>query len=277
MVLPNLGAHWHATELDLTMMSTLASMERSEIEWRNLLERAGLQIQTIESYTEDTRDTRPPLNPSNPYARDPPFDDPDYLLWRFDHNASCTYFFASDAYGALGVLAIVLRVWCGWQDVEGDPKCEPAVGWGLGRYNGDHGGRVVWCRAYTLGLVSRGLFLSREGMVGSGKGAQEFEKGEPDGNGIEGGTSIRVLALEARVDGQVMIEHSKCRTEKSGSIADKISLRDREWQKWPVTIITGAYIGWAVGRLAGEFLFKGKRIEFDDYDDLEPQAENEKP
>ncbi|KAI4194493.1 MAG: hypothetical protein LQ350_007744 [Teloschistes chrysophthalmus] len=51
---------------------------------------------------------------------------------------------------------------------------------------------------------------------------------------------------------------------------------DREWQKWPVTIITGAYIGWAVGRLAGEFLFKGKRIEFDDYDDLEPQTESEK-
>lgn len=57
MVLPKVGAHWHATELDLTMMSTLASMERSEIEWRNLLERAGLQIQTIESYTEDTRDS----------------------------------------------------------------------------------------------------------------------------------------------------------------------------------------------------------------------------
>lgn len=104
--------------------------------------------------------------------------------------------------------------------MEGDPKCEPAVGWGLGRYSGDDGGRVVWCRAYTLGLVSRGPFLSREGMVGSGKGAQEFKKGEPDGNGIEGGTSIRVLALEPRVDGQVMIEHSKCRTEKSGSIAD---------------------------------------------------------
>ncbi|KAL8689966.1 MAG: hypothetical protein Q9218_004482 [Villophora microphyllina] len=52
---------------------------------------------------------------------------------------------------------------------------------------------------------------------------------------------------------------------------------DREWQKWPVTIVTGAYIGWAVGRLAGEFLFKGKRIEFDDYDDPEPQPDDRKP
>ncbi|KAI4191987.1 MAG: hypothetical protein LQ348_003316, partial [Seirophora lacunosa] len=38
---------------------------------------------------------------------------------------------------------------------------------------------------------------------------------------------------------------------------------DREWQKWPVTIITGAYVGWAVGRLVGEFLLKGKRVQFD--------------
>lgn len=71
-----------------------------------------------------------------------------------------------------------------------------------------------------------------------------------------------------------MIDHSRFRNRRSGSVADKISLRDREWQKWPVTIITGAYIGWAAGRLAGEFLFKGKRIEFDDYDNLEPQPED---
>ena len=38
---------------------------------------------------------------------------------------------------------------------------------------------------------------------------------------------------------------------------------DREWQKWPVTIVTGAYIGYMVGKLAGGFLFKGKRIELD--------------
>ncbi len=38
---------------------------------------------------------------------------------------------------------------------------------------------------------------------------------------------------------------------------------DREWQKWPVTIVTGAYMGWAMFRLGGEYLLKGKRIEFD--------------
>ncbi|KAH8796780.1 GPI biosynthesis protein Pig-F [Hyaloscypha finlandica] len=38
---------------------------------------------------------------------------------------------------------------------------------------------------------------------------------------------------------------------------------DREWQKWPVTIVTGAYAGYMVGKLAGGWLLKGKRIEFD--------------
>jgi GPI ethanolamine phosphate transferase 2/3 subunit F len=38
---------------------------------------------------------------------------------------------------------------------------------------------------------------------------------------------------------------------------------DREWQKWPITIVTGAYAGYMVGKLAGGWLLKGKRIEFE--------------
>ncbi|ORY17092.1 GPI biosynthesis protein Pig-F [Clohesyomyces aquaticus] len=38
---------------------------------------------------------------------------------------------------------------------------------------------------------------------------------------------------------------------------------DREWQKWPVTIVTGAYIGFAVGKLVGGTLLKGKKIKFE--------------
>lgn len=37
---------------------------------------------------------------------------------------------------------------------------------------------------------------------------------------------------------------------------------DREWQKWPVTIVTGAYLGWELGRLGGEWGIRGKRIDF---------------
>ncbi|KAF2800239.1 hypothetical protein K505DRAFT_320632 [Melanomma pulvis-pyrius CBS 109.77] len=38
---------------------------------------------------------------------------------------------------------------------------------------------------------------------------------------------------------------------------------DREWQKWPVTIVTGAYIGFAVGKLVGGTIGKGRKIMFD--------------
>lgn len=38
--------------------------------------------------------------------------------------------------------------------------------------------------------------------------------------------------------------------------------RDREWQKWPVTIITGAYVGYALGKLLGGTVWKGKKIMF---------------
>ncbi|KIW03874.1 uncharacterized protein PV09_05170 [Verruconis gallopava] len=35
---------------------------------------------------------------------------------------------------------------------------------------------------------------------------------------------------------------------------------DRDWQRWPVTVLTGAYVGWAVGKTVGAFLFKGAII-----------------
>jgi phosphatidylinositol glycan class F len=42
-----------------------------------------------------------------------------------------------------------------------------------------------------------------------------------------------------------------------------IANRDREWQKWPITIVTGAYIGFVVGKLLGGTLLKGKKVMFD--------------
>ncbi|PYH89504.1 PIG-F-domain-containing protein [Aspergillus ellipticus CBS 707.79] len=37
---------------------------------------------------------------------------------------------------------------------------------------------------------------------------------------------------------------------------------DRPWQAYPITILTGAYIGWAVGMALGRTLLYGKRIRF---------------
>jgi phosphatidylinositol glycan class F len=39
--------------------------------------------------------------------------------------------------------------------------------------------------------------------------------------------------------------------------------RDREWQKWPVTIVTGAYGGYVLGKMAGGWVFRGRKIMFD--------------
>jgi phosphatidylinositol glycan class F len=40
--------------------------------------------------------------------------------------------------------------------------------------------------------------------------------------------------------------------------------RDRDWQKWPITIVTGAYVGWAMGKLAGNTFLRGKVIDLRD-------------
>ncbi|KAF4308020.1 GPI biosynthesis protein Pig-F [Botryosphaeria dothidea] len=38
---------------------------------------------------------------------------------------------------------------------------------------------------------------------------------------------------------------------------------DREWQKWPVTIVCGAYTGYAAGKFLGGVLLRGKTFAFD--------------
>lgn len=50
-VLPDAGAAWQITSLDWTMMATLASKERTETEWRQLVESVGLRVEGI--WTKD--------------------------------------------------------------------------------------------------------------------------------------------------------------------------------------------------------------------------------
>ena len=44
VVLPDKGASTFSTESDFVMLALLSAMERSESQWRTLLERAGLKI-----------------------------------------------------------------------------------------------------------------------------------------------------------------------------------------------------------------------------------------
>ncbi|GKZ38832.1 hypothetical protein AbraIFM66950_011355 [Aspergillus brasiliensis] len=50
-VVADQGAHWQATSLDLTLMGGFAGMERTESQWRRLLNEAGFHILNI--YTAD--------------------------------------------------------------------------------------------------------------------------------------------------------------------------------------------------------------------------------
>jgi demethylsterigmatocystin 6-O-methyltransferase len=57
MVIPNTAAHWHATQVDITMMSSLASRERTLDQWKTLAAKAGLKINQIYTYTNSLRDS----------------------------------------------------------------------------------------------------------------------------------------------------------------------------------------------------------------------------
>lgn len=46
-VIPDTGAHWQATALDLVMMADFASQERTERQWSRLIEGAGMKINKI--------------------------------------------------------------------------------------------------------------------------------------------------------------------------------------------------------------------------------------
>lgn len=43
-VIPDTGAHWQVTSLDLVMMADFASQERTGKQWKRLIEGAGLTI-----------------------------------------------------------------------------------------------------------------------------------------------------------------------------------------------------------------------------------------
>jgi len=47
MVVPDMGAHWQLTSLDWELLTHLGGRERTESEWRNLIESAGLKVSGI--------------------------------------------------------------------------------------------------------------------------------------------------------------------------------------------------------------------------------------
>ena len=57
MIVPNTGADWKSSQLDIALMASLASMERTERQWYELLDLAGLRVRGIYTYNEQLRDS----------------------------------------------------------------------------------------------------------------------------------------------------------------------------------------------------------------------------
>lgn len=57
MVLPDAGVTWQAATIDLTMMASLGSRERTIKEWTTLLDQAGLKIQKVHTYLPRRQDS----------------------------------------------------------------------------------------------------------------------------------------------------------------------------------------------------------------------------
>jgi demethylsterigmatocystin 6-O-methyltransferase len=57
IIIPDKGAHPHATEQDMVMLTTLASIERTQKQWDSLLSSAGLRVLQRPVYLEETGDS----------------------------------------------------------------------------------------------------------------------------------------------------------------------------------------------------------------------------
>lgn len=50
LVVPNKGAHSHATQFDMSMLSSLSSIERTDKQWDALIDAAGFKIVEKKAY-----------------------------------------------------------------------------------------------------------------------------------------------------------------------------------------------------------------------------------
>ena len=79
-------------------------------------------------------------------------------------------------------------------------------------------------------------------------------------HGLDTQTWLKIVSLQLPVDELFGMSLGACVGSWIGAIPIPLDW-DREWQKWPVTIITGLYIGAVVGKVAGGHMFKGATIK----------------
>jgi phosphatidylinositol glycan class F len=81
-------------------------------------------------------------------------------------------------------------------------------------------------------------------------------------HGIDGSMWLEVLSAQSPLDEVYAAAVGAVVGSWLGAIPIPLDW-DREWQKWPVTIVSGMYLGYVAGKGLGGWLLKGKRIEFD--------------
>ena len=50
--------------------------------------------------------------------------------------------------------------------------------------------------------------------------------------------------------------------------ANGVLCRDRPWQAYPITLLTGAYVGFVLGSVLGRSVLFGKRVRFEEGEDV---------
>lgn len=56
-VLPEMGVHWQATSIDITMMMAGGAIERTEEHWNRVLHSAGFKAKKVWRYTKTLTDS----------------------------------------------------------------------------------------------------------------------------------------------------------------------------------------------------------------------------
>jgi len=79
-------------------------------------------------------------------------------------------------------------------------------------------------------------------------------------HGMQPQTWLQIASLQIPVDELFGMSLGACMGSWVGAIPIPLDW-DREWQKWPVTIVAGMYAGAVLGKFAGGYLFKGWNIK----------------
>lgn len=79
-------------------------------------------------------------------------------------------------------------------------------------------------------------------------------------HGLDPTTWTHIASLQLPIDEAYGMSIGACVGAWIGAIPIPLDW-DREWQKWPVTIVVGLYAGAVVGKVPGAYVVKGRKIK----------------